>query len=70
MSHDAEGRGASGLAAPIFSTTGVMSSIGVVAPRQRFDQALERALQSHVVQAAARLGRRLGDPGSGLQTVS
>ena len=70
VSHDDLDLGASGLAAPIFSTTGVMSSIGVVAPRQRFDEVLERALESRVVEAAARLGRRLGQPGSGLQTGS
>jgi len=69
-SHDETDVGASALAAPVFSTVGVMSSIGVVAPRQRFDEALERALESRVVEAAARLGRRLGDPGSSLQTVS
>jgi len=70
VSHDETDVGASALAAPVFSTVGVMSSIGVVAPRQRFDEALERALESRVVEAAARLGRRLGDPGSSLQTVS
>jgi hypothetical protein len=36
----------------------------------RRDVQEQRALESHVVEAAARLGRRLGDPGSGLQTVS
>ncbi len=46
-----------------------MMMLGVVAPPQRLDQGLQRALTSHVVDAAARLGRRLGDPGSGLHTV-
>ena len=69
VSHDEVDLGASALAAPIFSTTGVTSSIGVIAPRQRFDEALERHLEARVVAAAARLDRRLGHPGSGLQTV-
>jgi DNA-binding IclR family transcriptional regulator len=70
VSHDEVDLGASALAAPVFSITGVTSSIAVIAPRQRFDEALERTLESHVVEAAARLGRRLGHPGAGLEIVS
>jgi hypothetical protein len=37
--------------------------------RAGFDEALQRAAGSHVLDAAARLGRRLGDPGSSLRII-
>ena len=53
---------ASWLAAPIYTPTGVTSSVGVIAPQQRFDDANEASMADAVMAAASELGRRLGDP--------
>jgi DNA-binding IclR family transcriptional regulator len=62
--------GASAVAAPVATPTGGTSSIAVIAPQQRFNDAMEQELISQVVWAAAELGRRLGDPQVGLNLVS
>jgi DNA-binding IclR family transcriptional regulator len=61
---------ASALAAPIYTPTGVTSSVGVIAPQQRFDDAKEATMADAVVAAASELGRRLGDPVAGLRGLT
>jgi len=51
-------------------TPGVTGSVGVIMPKQRFDDADEADIAGHVKAAAESLGRRLGDPSSGLAAVS
>jgi DNA-binding IclR family transcriptional regulator len=70
VTHDGVYFGASGVAAPIATRTGVTSSVGVIMPKQRFADALEATIVGHVKAAAESLGRRLGDPLSGLAVVS
>jgi DNA-binding IclR family transcriptional regulator len=62
--------GASALAAPIVTQTGVTGSVGAIAPQQRFDDAREAAMADAVVAAASELGRRLGDPVVGLRGLT
>lgn len=70
VTHDGVYFGASGVAAPIATTTGVTSSVGLIMPEQRFADADEATIVGHVKAAAGSLGRRLGDPLSGLSAVS
>jgi IclR family transcriptional regulator, acetate operon repressor len=70
VTHDGVYLGASGVAAPIATGRGVTSSVGVIVPKQRFDDAHEADIVGHVKAAAESLGRRLGDPSSGLAAVS
>jgi len=55
-SRDEVNLGASGLAAPIFGASGVMSSIGVIGPAQRFSQANHDAIAALVREAARSVG--------------
>jgi IclR family transcriptional regulator, acetate operon repressor len=69
VTHDGIYLGASGVAAPIVTGTGVTSSVAVIVPKQRFDDEREATIAGHVKAAAKSLGRRLGDPSSGLAAV-
>lgn len=70
VTHDGVYLGASGVAAPIATRSGVTSSVAVIMPKQRFDDAREATIVGHVKAAAESLQRRLGDPSSGLTVVS
>jgi IclR family acetate operon transcriptional repressor len=70
VTHDGVYLGASGVAAPIATGTGVTSSVAVILPKQRFDDAHEATIVGLVRAAAESLGRRLGDPLSALAVVS
>lgn len=54
--------GAVGVAAPIKAFTGVMSSLALIIPQQRFTAQMERELPGRVVGAAEKLALRVGDP--------
>jgi DNA-binding IclR family transcriptional regulator len=70
VTHDGVYLGASGVAAPIATRSGVTSSVAVIVPKQRFDDAREATIVGHVKAAAESLQRRLGDPSSALTVVS
>jgi IclR family transcriptional regulator, acetate operon repressor len=70
VTHDGVYLGATGVATPIATRTGVTSSVGVIMPKQRFDDAHEATIVGHVKAAAESLGRRLGDPLSDLAVAS
>ena len=55
--------GASALAAPIVTPTGVTGSVGAIAPQQRFDDAREAAMADAVVAA-----RQNSDVASAIQS--
>lgn len=69
VTHDGVYLGASGVAAPIFTGSAVTSSVAVIVPKQRFNDAHEAAIVVHVKAAAQSLEQRLGDPSSGLTAV-
>ncbi|MDA8044304.1 MAG: hypothetical protein M0Z30_03560 [Actinomycetota bacterium] len=62
LSHDQADVGASAVAAPIYTTGEVQSSIAVAMPNQRFDHISAADLAQHVTRAAQDLSHRLGDP--------
>jgi len=48
----------------------VTSSVGVIMPKQRFDDTNEQTIAGHVRTAADSLGRRLGNPLSAITARS
>jgi IclR family acetate operon transcriptional repressor len=70
VSHDGVYLGASGVAAPIVTHAGITSSVAVILPRQRFDEADQAQIIAHVKSAADTLGHRLGNPLSGVVPLS
>jgi DNA-binding IclR family transcriptional regulator len=70
VTHGGVHLGASGVAAPIATGAAVTSSVGVIMPQQRFDDANEATIAGHVKAAAELLGRRLGNTLSAMPAVS
>jgi IclR family transcriptional regulator, acetate operon repressor len=70
VTHGGVHLGASGVAAPIATGAGVTSSVGVIMPKQRFDDANEQTIAGHVKTAAESLGQRLGNPLSAITARS
>jgi DNA-binding IclR family transcriptional regulator len=70
VTHGGVHLGASGVAAPIVTGASVTTSVGVIMPKQRFDDADEAAIVGHVKTAAESLGRRLGNPLSAIAAGS
>jgi DNA-binding IclR family transcriptional regulator len=71
ISHDEVNLGASAVAAPVRSSSGaITSSVAVIAPNQRFDQASQEAVITSVVEAANAVSRRIGDPLAPLDVVA
>jgi DNA-binding IclR family transcriptional regulator len=70
VTRDDANLGASAASAPITTGTSVTCSVAVVAPNQRFEAMDQDRLVQQVLEAAASIGGRIGDPLSSLQVVS
>ncbi|WP_432826288.1 IclR family transcriptional regulator [Dactylosporangium sp. CA-092794] len=70
VSHDEVNLGASAVAAPVRSSSGVTSSVAVIAPKQRFDSVPQEPIIKSVMEAADAVGRRIGDPLAPLDVVA
>lgn len=70
ITRDEVALGANALAAPIVTPSGVTSSIAVITPVQRYTEDLEKRLVGLVTDTAKRMGRRLGTPSAGLESIS
>jgi DNA-binding IclR family transcriptional regulator len=62
VSRDQADVGASGIAAPIWTSRSVQGSIGTAMPNQRFDEATGENFAGDVMRAAEVISHRIGDP--------